>query len=308
MNTPRTAGLAITVLAAFPSGGVDAQPALPREIQQLFEESRAAMDRGEYADVCPKLERIVAAVPGGVGAKFALAECYEGLGKPARAHAVYVTAEQAAVAMNQPERIRFARAKIAELENQVCKLSLEIEDKAESAISVQIDGQSLTEATAVLDSGPHRVDAQADGLRPATMQLELKPAEQRTLRVDTTPGGDLIPYWTPLRVSAVVLWSSGAAATAVGAALGALAIDKMNQSERYCDALTDMCTDQLGVDLRGEARFAADGSTVGFALGAAAAAGGTLAFLLESPAVEPELPTIRIELAGAGQVRGTVQW
>jgi hypothetical protein len=99
---------------AFVSLLLLAPPAVAQDdaaAERLYEVATAAMDKGDYATACPKLEEVVRLVPDGIGAKLTLAECYEGAGRLASAWAVYGTARAVAAKAGQPDREKKAAAK-----------------------------------------------------------------------------------------------------------------------------------------------------------------------------------------------------
>src|SRR5262245_36063967 len=123
-----------------------AQPASDRAAAQvLFDEAQAAMDRSDYTTACPKLEETVRLEPRAVGAKLALAQCYEAAGKLASAWAAFVAVEAAAERENQKDRERIAEARIAALRPRLATLTVRVPAQVQklAGFSVQRDGAEI---------------------------------------------------------------------------------------------------------------------------------------------------------------------
>src|SRR4051794_27618056 len=71
---------------------------------RLFEEAGRAQDRGAYDEACPKFAKVVELEPAKVGAKLALADCYELAGKLASAVAAYRAAGARAAEAGDPRK------------------------------------------------------------------------------------------------------------------------------------------------------------------------------------------------------------
>lgn len=85
-----------------------------------------------------------------------------------------------------------------------------------------------------------------------------------------TPG-----FWTPLRVSAVVVGTAGLVGLGVGAGFGVAALSDAKTARQDCDG--DVCRTQRGIDATSSAEKSADLATVCLALGGGlVAAGATL--------------------------------
>lgn len=89
------------------------------EAEALFADGVALLDKGAFERACPLLEEVVRLQPKGVGAKFRLADCYEGAGQLESAHAMLAAAESAATVANQQQRAALARQRMAALSPRI---------------------------------------------------------------------------------------------------------------------------------------------------------------------------------------------
>src|SRR4028119_2038497 len=78
------------------------------EAAALFNNARALMERGKYAEACPVFEK-VQALQAGIGVTFNLADCHEHIGRTASAWAGFQDAAAAANIEGQKDRAQVAR-------------------------------------------------------------------------------------------------------------------------------------------------------------------------------------------------------
>src|SRR5882724_4994889 len=123
----------------------------------LFREARVFAERGEYAMACPRFEASFRLDPG-MGTSFNLADCLEHIGRTASAWARFLDVAETTKAAGQLERERTARARAAELEPLLSRLTIEIEKPA-AGLMVRRDGITIGEAlwgvAVPLDPGVH---------------------------------------------------------------------------------------------------------------------------------------------------------
>lgn len=269
--------------------------------QSLVDEASELMDANKFADACPKLEQAAKLVPTGVGAKLALAECYEGLGRLASAQGQYLQAEALARAAKDP-RAKEAASKAVQLKAKLATMTLKIPEALRNLEGVSLTWDSLELDPAIwgtpipVDVGKHAIEVKAPGWRSwkedVTIDADGRAFEQEVPMLEKLPEekpSPIVPVkpTTPtstwMRPVGIAISSVGVASLVAGSALGALAIARFDASnaEGKCDA-NNLCN-ATGVSLRSESLAFARGSTVMIPVGIAFAGGG-VALLIASMA------------------------
>ncbi len=95
----------------------------------------------------------------------------------------------------------------------------------------------------------------------------------------------------------------GLVGVGVGTMFGLRSISKHDESEQFCDG--QACTDQRGVDLRGEAQAAGNLSTLGFVVGGVGLTTAAVLWFALDSAKEPRAAKVSL---GLGNVRLEGQW
>jgi hypothetical protein len=171
------AALAAMSLAS-PAGAQDARG------ERLFQEGRALMLEGRYAEACPKLEESQRIDPH-VGTLLNLAACHERQGKIATAWVEFQQALAAARAEGQAEREELARARIEALDPRVPRLSITV--PASSRAAVSLDGAPIHPGAfgkeMPVDPGGHVVVAVEPGKKTFSVEFELRESEHKTIAV-----------------------------------------------------------------------------------------------------------------------------
>jgi len=299
------------------------------EAQALFEQATAEMDAGQFASACKKLEEVTRLVPDGVGGKYALGECYEGLGKLASAWTQYSFAEQVASRLGQTERAEEAKAKADALKPKLATMTVLVPDALQKlgGLVVRRDGVELREpqwgTPMYVDAGRHDLVVTAPGYTTWTKHVEVL-ADGVALK-STVPENAIVPdpqamKDSPVRLVPVVVappppdrtWQrpAGIVSTGVGATtlvtsliLGGLALSNKNASNEpgRCDIETNQC-DEAGLALRNRAWLFGNVSTGLFVAGAIVTVGGVLLWST-APSKTPEKrashfePSIRIRIS-----------
>lgn len=258
----------------------------------LFRDGKALMEKKQFDAGCPKLAESYRLQPGG-GVALALAICHEGQGKLASSYNDYREALALALRDKRKDREDAARAKIAELEPRVSRVTITAKD-----VIVSIDGVALPAAsigTAIpIDGGTHIVEASAPEhvtrkteftiapekdrkeveiapLDPAPKDVAPKPIVEKPAppqpKPIDRPHGSALPY---------VVGGVGVIALGVGGYFGVNAISARKDVETNCPG--DVCTDPAMVDRNGDAKRAATISNI--AIGVGALAVGTAIVLL----------------------------
>ncbi len=261
--------------------------------QELYDQATTAMDGGQYAEACRKLEEVVRLVPDGLGAKLTLGECYLALGKRASAWSEFVTVEALARKAGQEKRAVTAGEKAAALKSALATLAIDVppEVRAISGLAIARDDTPVGEVqwgTPIpVDAGDHTIAVTAPGRKPLTLRVAVKTDGDK---VQVTVGAPPLEHEPPIapppepiappppkpappprrpfqRPLGIAVMGVGAASLVVGAILGATAIARNNASNRdgHCDD-GDLC-DEQGVALRDQARAFATASTAVFVAG-----------------------------------------
>ena len=264
--------------------------------EQLFDQARALMAQGRYAEACGKLESSEAQDPG-IGTEFNLARCYELAGRLASARAMYRRVMEETHAAGQTERETVARDLSAQLQSRVAHLVLQLATPPSPALEIRVDGALVPEsewsAPREIDTGPHDVEATAPGSMPwktivrveregETVSLGVPPLVPRAavepvvspppVSVGRPTTTEKPPRTGSQRVLALALGGVGLAALVPGAYFGLHAASLESQANQHCPG--GLC-DNIGYPERVSSRWNGDASTVTFILSAAvlAAAG-----------------------------------
>jgi hypothetical protein len=165
-----TAALLLALLLSAPCAF--AQSATDKAAAEgLFDQGRAAMQRGDFGQACGLLERSQHIDPA-VGTLLYLAECYERSGRTASAWATFREAADAADAAREPARARTGRERALRLEPVLARLTIELapDNVHLQGLSVERRGQTAPTATwnvpVPVDPGEYPVTVSAPGYEP----------------------------------------------------------------------------------------------------------------------------------------------
>jgi hypothetical protein len=261
----------------------------------FFEEGRAEMRDGHYAEACARFADSKTLDPG-AGTMLNLAYCYEKLGKKARAWSEYESAAAAAHRAGKPEWESAARARAAQLEGKVGWVVVHLDDVTDTIdIEIRIDGEPLAISAAdrptPTDLGHHEVSVRAMGKRAWSTTFEVDEQHVPTIEVPPmepvlppTPAIEtrVLPARTPAnqppakhrrgtqRIAAVALAAFGA--VALGVAAGFALSARSTYDGAACSGTLCMAQGQSARDSAfGQAAVATVAATTG--LSAAAGAG-----------------------------------
>ena len=185
------------IFAAIAAGSADAHAQAPSASEQmlaqsLFEEGRQLMDRGKYAEACPKLAESQRLDPGG-GTLLNLAICHEKEGRLGSAYLEMKSALSQAVKDGRKDREKIANEHIALLASRVPRLAVHVV-REDPGLEVTVDGTALRKPAwdllTVVDPGPHVIDAAAPGKAPFRQTITLGEGEQRTVQIPPLDVGD----------------------------------------------------------------------------------------------------------------------
>ena len=253
--------------------------------QTLYDEAMKDFQAGKFTDACPKLERVVAKVPTGIGAKVDLAACYEAAGRLASAYGAFITAEGAARAQGDTTRASAAGEKAAALKPRLATLSIEVpaDVKAAAGFVLKRDGAVISDEELGLalsiDKGEHIISVAATNRATWEKKLTINDGDKTQLKVElgaevpagteTDPAKPVDPgkpvdgkqttesnFMTPLRIVGLSAGIIGVVGVGAGIGIGMHAnglYSQSNEPDGGCNADTNQCTKQEGVDLRADA-------------------------------------------------------
>jgi tetratricopeptide (TPR) repeat protein len=271
------ATLASPAALADPRSAVDGQIA-----QSLFDDARALVEAGRYAEACPKFAESQRLDPAG-GTLLNLANCHELQGRTATAWTQFNDALSQAIRDGRKDREAFAREHLAALAPRLVRIVVVVPERlAASGAAVFLDGSELPRAawdSAIpVDPGAHAVTV---GAWTRTIVAD-EPG--RTYRVEV-PSPDAQPAGAEptareksrLSTGSYVLLVSGGALLATSAVTGLLALRDDAYVAASCSAARDFCRNADAADVASRARTLAWFSTATLVAGAGALVG---AFLL----------------------------
>lgn len=156
--------------------------------EALYRQARDLMAAGNYAEACPKFAESQRLDPA-TGTLLNLAACHEKQGKLATAWIEYSDALVAARRDGREDRVEYARARAAEIEPRLSRLTLVLAAGAdEPELTIELDGASVGRAilgaATPVDPGTHTVRATAPGKKPWTGSVEIGAEnDQKTLTI-----------------------------------------------------------------------------------------------------------------------------
>ena len=305
--------------------------------QQLFDEARALMKDGHYAEACPKLAESQKLDPGG-GTILNLGICLRQQGRNVEAWTILNQALAQARSDGRADRARTAEKQLATLGSVLSRLVLRVSPSASSEpVTVTIDDQPLTAeqlgSPLPLDPGTHEVRASAAHHQSWSVQLTIEPTageQQLTIPpLQAETRAEAMPEPAPLPSAAVspapiaaaassaagprtdgtdhalrpeVYAAFGAAAVAlgVGTYFGVRSLALKNESNRHWDG--QYCTDPSCVDDWNKAQTSARACNISIGVGLLALGVGTYFLLQPSQPQTARAPTrlqVRASQAGA---------
>jgi hypothetical protein len=279
--------LAGGLLASSPAAAQDASNKAAAEA--LFRDGRTLYDQGKFPEACAKFAESQRLDPA-PGTLLNLAGCYEKNGQTASAWATFKEAMAASHVKGRTDWEDLARTRASALEPTLSRLTIAVASKADG-LAVTRDGNNVGSAewgTAIpVDPGSHVVDAQAPHRKPFHQSIDV-PSGGASVSVNVgeldladegggTPGPETPSSGSTQRTIGLVVGGLGVIGIGIGAAFGLTAMSKENDAtQHHCD--TSNHCDPQGVQLGKDAQSAATASTVAFAVGGVALAGGVLLY------------------------------
>jgi tetratricopeptide (TPR) repeat protein len=258
--------------------------------ETLFQEARVLVEKGNYAEACPKLEESQRLDPA-VGTQFNLADCHEHVGRTATAYALFKEVAAIARAAGKFEREKNAKERAAALEPKLARARLVVAAKA-PGLEVKIDDAPIERARFAeafpIDPGSHRLVASAPGHKTYEARFEAKEASSVDVQVpelvDLQPKNPtVVDLGEPTRKPPVLMYVAGGigvAALATGAVTGILAVSKNSDAQATCpkEDFAFRCPTQAGTDAWNDATTFGNVSTVAFIVAGVALAGAAVLY------------------------------
>lgn len=290
--------------------------------EALFNEGRRLLETQDYDAACAKFAESQRLDPG-TGTLLNLATCYESAGKKATAWLTWLEAARSARQAGQSEREAGARSRAQELEKELGRLVVNVRQPVADNLVVERNGEELSSGAwgipLPLDAGTYRITARAPGHGSFEGTANVRDGEQSTFEIpplsstaEPTPaptssaGASASEPGSSQRTWGYVVGGVGVLGIGVGSALGILAISKNDESKQHCDTSDATRCSQTGVDLRNEALGYATGSTIGWAVGAAALVTGAV-LILTAPSANTEIAAAPTWGGGSLVFRGSFQ-
>jgi len=270
--------------------------------QRLFDQGRALLEAGRFAEACSKFAASQQLAPSG-GTLLNLADCYEKNGQLASAWAKFREVAARAQRAGRADAEQIAHDRIKRIETKLSLLTIVVPPAADVAgLEIRRDGEiSLRAAwgTALpVDGGEHTIVASAPGRRTRTVSARVRPSGDRVTitlapleiapvassgAADEGEAASTRPRGSTQRTLAWVTGGASLVALGVGGVFGLRAMSKNDEAATLCPA-SPRCDDPAGVTLTDDARSAATISTIAFVAGGVLAAGAvTLYFTAPSP-------------------------
>lgn len=303
--------ISLTLALTTWAGSAAAQSTGNAAAEALFQEGRALLEAGKFAEGCPKLAASQRLDPA-TGTLLALALCYEGEGKLASAWAAFTTLEGRSRTEVREDREKIARERAAALRPRLSTLAIDVPAEVATfpGLVVKVDGQVMAPGSfgvaVPVDGGEHRVEVSAP--RKAGWQsVVVVKQESDAVRAKVPPLADVAddtPGSTPaaaaapspehdapvtepgsgMRLAGLITAGVGVVTLGVGSYLALDAKSDYEAAAEHCANGT--CPPnpyQETEDARSQGTFA----TVLFAVGGAAIGTGAALWLL-APSAEPD--------------------
>lgn len=277
---------------------------------QLFNDGRAAVKKGDYAVGCPKLASSQQLDPA-IGTLLALGDCYELGGQTASAWATFGDAAAMAQKANDKPREEEANRRAGLLAPKLSKLVIEIpKDQVTPDAKITRNGKPVALATLgsaiPVDPGKQSVEVDIPGRNRWSGEITVAPGPGvATLNVpplakieekDPTPNpkdpaGPVRPgpgpkpdaptsSWNGQKTAGIVVGVIGIVGLGVGAGFGGATLAKVGDisDQGLCDESDPPRCSPAGIEAHQDADTLANVSNVGLAVGGAALLTGIIVF------------------------------
>ncbi len=269
-----------------------AEPAAPEResARALADEGADAFAQGDYARAHDRLQRAFSLVPAPTIAVLD-ARALASLGRLTEAGAAYRLALSAPVGDTSPrtfhEAVVHARTELALLEQRLPRLTVRVKNVAHPArVQVWLDGDEMVPrelgAPLAVDPKAYTLRLDIDGKPVALRRVTLREGERRTVDLEPPSGGGLS------RTLTIAGFAVGGAGIVTGVVAGSLALGARKDAEQSCPARR--CElGSPGAAALDDFRTYRTVSTLGYGVGAAGVALGSILLLSSSTSDGPEV-------------------
>ncbi len=290
---------------------------------RLFDEGRAQMKAGKFAEACAAFEKSQQLDPAS-GTLYNLAGCYVKLGRLASAWATFRTLGETD---SNEQRRADSLAQAKALEPRLPRLVITVAGERPADLRLELDGLAITSALGVetpVDLGTHALVARATGFADWTQRIEItlegkaKAIEVKLVKQDSPPPVDPIgpptpvaPVMSPLADPGppfspklgLIVGGVGVAALATGVVFGLVAKGRYDDAQFLCGEEDQLCSpadiDSANASVD-SARSAATISTVAV-IGGAALVGAGIGMYLYARSTES---AVQVTPGGGGSALG----
>lgn len=308
---------ALVAVLSFASLARDARAGDAAAAEVLFQQGRAASDKGDVATACVKFRESNRLDPA-VGTVFNIGDCEEKLGHLATAWQLFREVVQRLPGAD--ERVAIAKQRALALEKRVPRLTVHLATGAPAGTKVTRDGVELADASLdvalPVDPGEHAIEVAAPGRKSTTTRATLAEAETKTVEVRAGEAGvpttgaataattTAPPAGEGARTAGWVIGGIGAASLVVGGVTGILVLGKKSTVDANCNA--DKRCSATGLDA------AESGKTLGTVSGVTLALGvvgvGVGAWLVLSNGEKQQTSLAPIAHPGGGGLALHTRW
>jgi len=276
----------------------------------LYDEARNLLKEEKYAEACRKLEDSNRLSPA-TDTKFWLADCYEHMGRIAKAWQLFRNVVDESKAQGNQKKADFARERVQALVPRLAKIKVSVPaEAAVKGLEIKRNGvpveDILWEQDVPVDPGEYVITAVAPGKKSWEQQKKVGEGDQVIVtipalqdlqappQVSSPPGQGPKPGPKPanepegvnwgLRGGAIGVGVLGIGGVVVGTIFGLGAQSQWNNAQEKCGRNLDDCNEKsLARAYSTDADKQATISTVGFAVGGAALAAGVVLWIVSQP-------------------------
>jgi hypothetical protein len=278
------------VLFATASHAEEPTSAARESARALADEGADAFAQADYERAHDRLRRAFSLVPAPTIALLD-ARALAKLGRLLDAKAAYTLAVSAPEDAASPpafrEAVGHARTELAALDRRLPRLTIRLKNAARDArVQVWLDDTEVSRSELgvplVVDPKAHAVRLDVDGKQTAVRRVALREGESRIVDLELPSSGGLS------RTLTIAGFGVGGAGIITGIVAGALALDARSEAQEGCPA--NRCQlGSKGAAALDDFRTYRTVSTIGYGVGAAGAALGTILLLAPSKSSRAEL-------------------